>query len=613
MKRISYLGVCALISGLALSAPIMADPDREHGDNHGEGREITIIHTGDFHGHLIPRPNMRSDATGQRLEGGLARVYTKIKEIREEDPKALLLHTGDSIQGSAEVLYTRGQAIVDIVNLFGVDAYAPGNWEFVYGTERFKELFVGPYAKANWNAISANVKYGSNKTGAHILPPYMIKNVRGVKIGLLGLTTDRGPQVVGSSVTSGFYFLKNANREVDAEVAAQVQKLREVEKVDLVVLMSEMGLANNTRIAEEVDGIDLVLSSDMHEETQREVVVHNRTSGRRTILVEEGQDGTMMGKFKLKVKHGEIADYEWTPINVNDRIKEDRMIAYKIEQVRKPFVSTSFDNSNLVNPFNGSKLKRPIDTVVGQTAVPLHRSNFAGEDMPAVVEGSSHDFLTDAFRSYASQALGINVNIGAIRGFRYGTHVAPGPIKQEDLYHFLPIGPQIAVGKIKGGQLKNQIETAADGSLNPDVTKWTGGWLFNFSGVTMDLDASKRYDVVTRVGGRVSNIRVNGVAMVPTADYTYASYWYAADPCLINVVPINGCTATGGVPSNITVLKDANGEPMDATEVVVKYLQSLGGASVSPTPNRITLLRPLPMDNFGFPEVQPLRGVPYSN
>jgi 2',3'-cyclic-nucleotide 2'-phosphodiesterase (5'-nucleotidase family) len=601
MRQRDYLGVCALISSLALSAPVMADRDGDQ-RHHSEGRDITIIHTGDFHGHLVPRPNMRSDATGQRLEGGLARIYTKIKEIREEDPKALLLHTGDSIQGSAEVLYTRGQAMVDVVNVFGVDAYAPGNWEFVYGTERFKELFVGRSAKANWNAIAANVKSGSDKYGPHVLPPYMIKNVNGVKIGLLGLTTDRGPQVVGN-VFAGLYFLQNANGEVDAEVAKQVDHLRNVKKVDLVVLMSEMGLANNIRIAENVADIDLVLSSDMHEETQREVVVYNKDSGHRTILVEEGQDGTMMGKFKLKVKDGRIADYEWTPINVNDRIKEDRMIAYKIEQVRKSFVSGPYFTKH-VNPFNGSKLKRPIDTVVGYTTVPLHRSNFAGEDMPAVIEGSSHDFLADAFRGYASQALGINVDIGAIRGFRYGTHVAAGPIKQEDLYHFMPIGPQIAVGTIKGQVLKNQIENAANGSLNPDVSKWTGGWCFNFSGVTMDLDP-----YATLVGtvpyaldnGRASNIRVNGDPLVLSKAYTYASYWYAINPGQINVINA----------SNITVLKDDNGEPLDGAEVVVKYLASQPNKTVSPLLNRTTLTSPLPPYRFGFPEVQPLRGAQY--
>ncbi len=596
MKRISYLGMMAMAGVLAFSAPAMAGYDQ------GEG-EITIIHTGDFHGHLVPRPNVRSDVRGKHLEGGLARIYTKIKEIRKEDPNALLLHTGDTIQGSAEVLYTKGQAIVDVVNYFGIDAYAPGNWEFVYGTQHFKDLFAGSSPRAPWNTIAANVRSGTNKSGSYVVPPYIIKNVNGLKVGLLGMTTDRGPQVVGRSVTTGLYFLNNANGEVDAEVASQVDHLRNVEKVDLLVMLSEMGLANNIRIAEKIPGIDVVLSSDMHEESERAVVT---SSG--TIVVEEGQDGTMMGKIKLKVKHGRIQNWHFQPIRVNDQIKEDPFIAAKVAEVRRPFLSDSF-NSNLINPFNGSKLKRPIDKVVGYTTVPLHRSNFSGENMPAVIEGSSHDFMTDAFRAIAG------TDIGAIRGFRYGTHVPAGPIKQEDLYHFMPIGAQIAKGKITGSVLKNQIETAADGSLNPNVAKWTGGWLFNFSGVTMDVDPYASYDVATRVGGRVSNIRVNGqlISTDPNAPsfHTYASYWYAADPCHINVVPIPNCTPTGGVPSNVTVLKDDNGDPMDATEVVVKYLEMQPNKTVTPMLNRINLLSPLPPYRFGFPEMQPLRGAQY--
>ena len=100
----------------------------------------------------------------------------------------------------------------------------------------------------------------------------------------------------------------------------------------------------------------------------------------------------------------------------------------------------------------------------------------------AVIEGSSHVFLTDAFRHQAA------ADIAAIRGFRYGTVVRPGPIRLEDLYHFIPIGPLIAKGTIKGKQLKNQIENSIDGSLNPDVSKWTGGWLFNFSGLRAEID-----------------------------------------------------------------------------------------------------------------------------
>ena len=223
----------------------------------GDG-EITLIHTGDFHGHLTARPNVRSDGAG-RLEGGLARVYTKIEEIRAREQHTLLLHTGDTIQGSAEVLYTRGQAIVDVVNPFKIDAFAPGNWEFVYGNERFLELFGGAKPKAPWNALAANVYYSAitedpttpypDKAGLlpnmeprqRVLPPYSVKRVGALKVGILGFTTDRGPQVVGKNVTKGFTFTKG-----DAELKELLPVLRDKEKVDLVVMISELGLANNT-------------------------------------------------------------------------------------------------------------------------------------------------------------------------------------------------------------------------------------------------------------------------------------------------------------------------------------------------------------------------------
>lgn len=555
------------------------------GNAYATEQELTLIHTGDFHGHLVPRANLRSDGTGG-MEGGLARIHALIKELRKEEKNTLLLHTGDTIQGSAEVLYTRGQAMVDVLNDFEIDAFAPGNWEYVYGTQRFLEIFSGQNAAAPWNTIAANVYYSTltadpttpypDKAGQRVLPPYVIKTVGKVKIGLLGFTTDRGPQVVGSNVTKGFKFTKG-----DAEVAQLVPLLRNVEKVDLVVMMSELGLANNLRLAENNPGIDVILSSDMHEESIEPIVTSTGT-----VIVEEGQDGTMVGELKLTVENGALKKWKWKPHRIHARMDEDKKTAAKIAEIRKSFISGP-DFVQHVNPFNGSRLKRPIDTVVGYTSIGLHRSNFSFESMPAVIEGSSHDFLSDAFRSVAG------TQIGAIRGFRYGTHVPPGPIKMEDLYHFVPIGPQIAKGTIKGQALKNQIENAADGSLNPDVSKWTGGWLFNFSGVTMDIDP------YATLGKRASNIRVNGTLLDTAASYSYASYWYAGDPNLINVVPA----------TNISVLKDDNGEPMDGTEVVVKYLESLPNRTATTELNRIHLVKRLPSARFGFPEVQPLRGA----
>jgi S-sulfosulfanyl-L-cysteine sulfohydrolase len=556
------------------------------------GTQITLVHMGDLHGHLAPRPNVRSDAQGQALEGGAARMYTRIREIRAANPNSLLINTGDTVQGSAEALFTRGQAVIEVLNHFGIDAFAPGNWEFVYGTQRFAEMFAGPKPAAPWNAVAANVFYDgaphADKTGQRVLPPYVIKQVGGVKVGILGLTTDRGPQVVGRNVTQGLRFLRNAKQagealsEIDAEVKRQIEHLRNVEKVQLLVLASEMGLANNLRIAEAVPGIDVVLSSDMHEQTRAPVI----TAG-GTMIVEEGQDGTMIGQIDVRLVDGKVASKRFTPHPITDRIAADPGIAALVAEQRAPFLAGARFNGAQANPFNGVQLKTPIDTVIGATAGALHRSNFANEPMPAVVEGSAHNFLADAMRAAG------NAEIGAIRGFRYGTHVPPGPLRYEDLYHFMPIGAQVAVGKIKGQQLKQQIEAAADGSLNPDVSQWTGGWLFGYAGVTMDFDAYQPR------GARASNVRVGGAPLDAARDYSYASYWYAADPALVNTV----------AATDVRVLKENDGSAIDGVEVVARHVRSLPNATVPVVSSRIKLLKPLPTPKFGNPEVQPLRGA----
>ncbi len=551
------------------------------------GAEITLIHMGDVHGHLMPRPAVRGETTAQ-TEGGLARMYTRISEIRAQRGrgKTLLLNTGDTIQGSAEALFTRGQALVDVLNRFKIDAYAPGNWDWVYGVDRTLELFSGASAKAPWHALAANVYFDgepyADRKDTRVLPPYLIRDIGGVKIGILGFTTDRGPQVVGRAVSKGIRFTKG-----DAELKEFVAVLREQEKVALVVMLSELGLSNNIRLAEAVPGVDVILSSDMHEITREPVITSTKT-----LIAEVGQDGQVLGELNLNVDAGRIANWKWTLHHIDDRIRPDAGITKLIAEIRKPFLSGAGFKQQ-VNPFNGTMLTRPIDTVVGRTSVALHRMNFANQEPAAVIEGTSHIFLTDAFRHEAA------ADVAAIRGFRYGTVVRPGPIRLEDLYHFIPIGPLVAKGTIKGRVIKNQIENSVDGSLNPDVSKWTGGWLFNFSGLRADIDP------YAKAGERATNVlimdrRSNQWKPIDSeADYTYASYYYTRDPDLINTVPAQA----------ITIIKDKDGRDLDAVEVVARYLASLPNRKTSPRTGRLKLVKPVPAASFGSPEIQPWRGA----
>ena len=157
----------------------------------------------------------------------------------------------------------------------------------------------------------------------------------------------------------------------------------------------------------------------------------------------------------------------------------------------------------------------------------------------------------------------------------------------------------LAKGMIKGRVIKNQIENSVDGSLNPDVSKWTGGWLFNFSGLRADIDP------YAKAGERASNILVadrttnKWKPLDPEADYSYASYYYARDPDLINTVPAGA----------ITIVKDEQGRDLDAVEVVARYLAGLPQRTTAPKTGRLKLTTPIPAGSFGSPEIQPWRGA----
>jgi 2',3'-cyclic-nucleotide 2'-phosphodiesterase (5'-nucleotidase family) len=618
----------------------------------GDG-SVRLIHIGDIHGHLVPRANVRSDTTG-RTEGGLARMYTVVKQIREAGKAgkvdtAVLINTGDTLQGSGEALFTRGQAMVDVLNLFGIQAYTPGNWDFLYGPARFEELFVGTNGNppvAPWNGVTANLYY-TNQYDANtacgiadangnkykrVLPPYTIKQVGNVKVGILGFTTARAIAAIGPKVTAGYQYTDGK-----VELPCYINVLRNQEKVDLLVLLSELEMARDIKLAEAYAGVDVLLSSDMHERTTQPIVIPH-ANGSETIIVEEGQDGTMVGELKLKVKSGKLAEWEWKPHLITDDIKEDKAVKAKVNAVRQPFLAGTFVPGQQVTVGgNATTLWRPIDEIVAYSQIDLHRSNFMDEDMPAVVEGSSHDLIADAMRWAAGS------DTAAIRGFRYGTHIPAGtPIRMNDIYHYVPVAAKLGKSpKACGADLKLQVENSSQGVFHPDPTQWAGGWMFGYSNVSFDFDACDGLTTtpITPVGSpgawktfRGTNIAVGGQlidindpydATTKTCKsgrdgYKVAGYWYADDPTTINNCPpcrgrLIQLVTNDGQTVNVdpTALPDG-AALLDVTEAVVRYLQDGLGGVVTPANlplHRINVKRLPTINPYPFKVVQPLNGA----
>ncbi|GAB3750109.1 bifunctional metallophosphatase/5'-nucleotidase [Lysobacter olei] len=542
--------------------------------------QLRVLHMGDLHGHLMPRAHLRSDGTG-RPEGGLARLYTLVRRLRQQAPHALLFNTGDTVQGSAEALFTKGQALVDVLDRFDIDGFAPGNWDYLYGKARFLELF-GPGSDGvqgcRWGAMAANV-YDAD-TGKRLLPGSRLLEIGGARIAVLALSSERAINALGAWVTEGIRFSSDA-----AEIGPLIEEVCANGRPDAIVLLSEFGLAKNVLIAQRHPELSMVLSSDMHEETREPVV-----TAQGVLVSEVGQDGTRLGQFDLVLEHGRVRDWRYRLHTVDDTIDEDEAIAAQVAHVRRPFVSGPGFRPH-VDPISGATLGTPIDTVVGHACTGLHRSGFAHEPVPAVVHGTSSQYLAEAFRQQG------RADVGHMRGFRYGTHVAPGPVRLEDLYHFMPVGPQLATGVATGAAISRDLERSADGVFNPDPFSWTGGWLDAYAGLRFDLDPSGSK------GGRVSNVQVQQFGrqdwqpLKPDGQYRIAGYWYARQPKRVGSFDVEA----------VAVIHGHDDAVRDACSVVA---DNLAKGPAQPDMTGVHLLTPLPAALYGNQEIQPLGGVP---
>lgn len=273
--------------------------------NLASGVTLTILHTSDLHGRVHPH-----DALADRdLGEGLARVAAAVKAIRAEGTPVLLLDSGDTIQGAPEqALALEGRAgngsdpIVRAMNLVGYDAMAIGNHEFDFGKARLEKSRTE--AKFAW--LSANTL---GPSGDPAFPPYVVREIEGVRIGILGLVTNQVGQWISPTLLEKLRFT-----EPVAIARRWVPVLRGEERCDLVVVVTHQGFERDPAtgkesggggenrayaLATQVPGIDLVLTGHAH------TIVQPQRLG-NTWVSQPGRWGNTLTRYDLTlVQDGE--------------------------------------------------------------------------------------------------------------------------------------------------------------------------------------------------------------------------------------------------------------------------------------------------------------------
>ncbi len=584
-----------------------------------KGSEITLIQLADTHGNLMPHAGIikQPDGTERYVTrgGGLAKLKTLVDEIREENPNSLLLAVGDSTHGTAETLFTVGDAIMPALNAFGIDAFTPGNWDFGYGPAVFRNRFAtfGPRPPLPPNIrVMADAYDGPGVTAAtfptiaanlynvspplppqlhhkRVLPPYRLFDVAGERIAVIGITAAIVPQQsrvfnIGLRFTQGTEELPGLIEEVKQQGAG------------LIVVLSELGLAQNIQIGREFPEVDVVFSAHTHEVTLGALLVTRdrvlRTDPTRerighrarhllarnaAIVVETGED-LYLGRLDLKVRNGRIRDFRWRAIPVDDSVPEDPEMAALVADAEEPFVAGEDGiverHSFLPGGFcpggscgdvtsKGIQLVDDLDTVVGYTDVLLARH----DDLENVV----NNFIADALREVALPLAGMEPQwatlhvLGMTNGFRFGTPILSvnevpadavfadgrrtGEITLRDLFSLFPIAPAVAVAEFSGKSIVDSLEGVLDAVYHRNPFLQRGGWYLGFSSnmhQLIDLDNRP----FSSSGGRIVATHVAGVPIDDSRRYVLASCYPHGDSVSRN------CRTFGGTGLKFLTLAD---------------------------------------------------------
>lgn len=271
-----------------------------------ERTHVTVLSTTDLRGRIHPINYF----TGEPANHGLAKVGSLIKRARLLDPELILLDSGDTIEGTPYAYHATivepdtPNPMMQVMNDLRYDAMVPGNHEFNFGLDALNRARRA--ARFPW--ISANICLEGTEDPANA--PYIIKQVRGVRVGVLGLTTPIVPTWEDAENFAGLDFtdpVKAAHR--------WVRELRRRNRVDVVIVAMHMGLEEDilsgvpipgqfpgenaaVRIAREVPGIDLILMGH----TQNEVPALDING---VLLTQAGKYGEFLSRTILMLERTE--------------------------------------------------------------------------------------------------------------------------------------------------------------------------------------------------------------------------------------------------------------------------------------------------------------------
>ncbi len=503
---------------LALSISALPAFQSTHAQKKTTRAHIVILSTTDMHGRIFPIDYY----TNKYDNVGIAKVATLVKQARKDDPDLLLLDSGDTIQGTPLEYFhnKKNNAPPDpmmlSMNALKYDAMAVGNHEYNFGLKVLEKA----RSEAKFPFLSANTyDVPSDKPHTHYLP-YIVKEVQGVRIGILGLTTPGIPNWENPPNYAGLEF-----HETVSETKKWVQLLRTGEKVDVVVIAMHMGIEEDLRtgtpnpsqvpnenaaiaIARQVPGVDVILMGHTHREVPSLVVNNNviktymdlpnqKTSGHfdeGVLLTQANRWASHVARVDLYLEKSEV-DSHWHVVAKSSRtipVTEKTEIDPEIAKIGEPY---------------DKETQGWLGRNIGESLEELTARDCRFHDTAII----------DLIQRVQLEAGNADVSMAAC--FNPSARIPKGAVTVRDIAGLYEYENTLVTLELTGQQVKDALEHSAryfkeyqpGKSLNDLVDQRIPGYNFDVAqGVTYDIDLTKPF------GQRIQNLKFKGQPLSPT-------------------------------------------------------------------------------------------------
>jgi 2',3'-cyclic-nucleotide 2'-phosphodiesterase/3'-nucleotidase len=506
------------ISLLLLLVPAGSLTAQTSAGNATAGRaHVVILSTTDMHGRIFPIDYY----TNKYDNVGIAKVATVIKEARKTDPNLLLLDSGDTIQGTPLEYFhnKRNNAPPDPMMLamgaLRYDAMAVGNHEYNFGLKVLEK--ARGEAKFPW--LSANTyEVGSDRTH---YKPYIVKEIEGVRIGVLGLTTPGIPNWENGPNYAGLDF-----HETISEAKKWVSILRQKEKVDVVVIAMHMGIEEDLRtgkpnpsqvpnenaavaIARQVPGVDVILMGHTHRDVPSLTInsefaitkivddksgeVSNRISREGVLLTQANRWASHVARVDLYLEKSDTGSWHIVA-------KQSRTIPVTEKTAVDPEIA------KLGEPYD-KETQAWLGRTIGQSPEELTAQDCRFRDTAII----------DLIHRAQLEAGKADVSLAAC--FNPQARIPLGPVTVREMAGLYEYENTLVTVELTGKQLKDALEHSAryfreyepGKSLAELVDRNIPGYNFDMAaGVTYELDVTKP------IGQRIQNLKFKGQPLSPT-------------------------------------------------------------------------------------------------